>query len=158
MSSLYKISQELDNAIEECVDMETGEITNPARLDELTMALIEKRENVALYIKNKVSEIDAIANEIKNLTARKKVLTNRVDSLKAYLADNLAGKKFETARVAISYRKSDSLEIKTIKFIPAEYFIVQEPKIDKVGLKKLVKTGVVIDGVELVSKQNIQIK
>ena len=50
--NLYEIKQEFEKAIEECVDMETGEIINPARLDELNMVLTDKRENVALYIKN----------------------------------------------------------------------------------------------------------
>lgn len=49
--NLYEIKQEFEKAIEECVDMETGEIINPARLDELNMVLTDKRENVALYIK-----------------------------------------------------------------------------------------------------------
>ena len=35
--NLYEIKQEFEKAIEECVDMETGEIINPTRLDELNM-------------------------------------------------------------------------------------------------------------------------
>ena len=50
--NLYEIKQEFEKAIEECVDMETGEIINPARLDELNMVLTaEAKKNVALYIK-----------------------------------------------------------------------------------------------------------
>ena len=158
MSSLYEISKELTNAIEECVDMETGEIINPSRIDELTMALNEKRENVALYIKNKTADIDAITNEIKILTLRKKVLTNRIEGLKSYLADNLKGKKFETAKTVVSFRKSEQLEVNSTNYIPTEFLILQEPKIDKVGLKKLIKSGTKIAGVELILKQNIQIK
>ena len=158
MSSLYEISKELTSAIEECVDMETGEIINPSRIDELTMALNEKRENVALYIKNKTADIDAITNEIKILTLRKKVLTNRIEGLKSYLADNLKGKKFETAKTVVSFRKSEQLEVNSTNYIPTEFLILQEPKIDKVGLKKLIKSGTKIAGVELILKQNIQIK
>lgn len=158
MSSLYEIAQELELAIDECVDKETGEIIATERIDQLAMALNEKRENVALYIKNKLAEIDAISNEIKVLTQRKKTLSNRVENLKEYLAQNLNGKKFETPRVAISYRSSIQLDIQSIEFIPQEYLIEQEPKIDKLGLKKLIKTGREIYGVSLVSKKNIQIK
>lgn len=156
--NLYEIKQEFEKAIEECVDMETGEIINPARLDELNMVLTDKRENVALYIKNLSAEVKAIDEEAKNLTNRKRVLNNKVEGLKKYLADNLEGHKFETAKVVVSFRKSEQLEINSTEHIPAEYLISQEPKIDKVALKKSIKQGVVINGVQIITKQNIQIK
>lgn len=156
--NLYEIKQEFEKAIEECVDMETGEIINPTRLDELNMVLTDKRENVALYIKNLSAEAKAIDEEAKNLTNRKRVLNNKVEGLKKYLADNLEGHKFETAKVVVSFRKSEQLEINSIEHIPAEYLISQEPKIDKVALKKSIKQGAVINGVQITTKQNIQIK
>lgn len=156
--NLYEIKQELEKAIEECVDMETGEIINPTRLDELNMVLTDKRENVALYIKNLSAEAKAIDEEAKNLTNRKRVLNNKVEGLKKYLADNLEGHKFETAKVVVSFRKSEQLEINSTEHIPAEYLISQEPKIDKVALKKSIKQGAVINGVQIITKQNIQIK
>lgn len=156
--NLYEIKQEFEKAIEECVDMETGEIINPTRLDELNMVLTDKRENVALYIKNLSAEAKAIDEEAKNLTNRKRVLNNKVEGLKKYLADNLEGHKFETAKVVVSFRKSEQLEINSIEHIPAEYLISQEPKIDKVALKNSIKQGAVINGVQIITKQNIQIK
>lgn len=156
--NLYEIKQELEKAIEECVDMETGEIINPARLDELNMVLTDKRENVALYIKNLSAEVKAIDEEAKNLTNRKRVLNNKVEGLKKYLADNLEGHKFETAKVVVSFRKSEQLEINSIEHIPTEYLISQEPKIDKVALKNSIKQGIEINGVQIITKQNIQIK
>lgn len=156
--NLYEIKQEFEKAIEECVDMETGEIINPTRLDELNMVLTDKRENVALYIKNLSAEAKAIDEEAKNLTNRKRVLNNKVEGLKKYLADNLEGHKFETAKVVVNFRKSEQLEINSIEHIPTEYLISQEPKIDKVALKKSIKQGAVINGVQIITKQNIQIK
>lgn len=156
--NLYEIKQEFEKAIEECVDMETGEIINPTRLDELNMVLTDKRENVALYIKNLSAEAKAIDEEAKNLTNRKRVLNNKVEGLKKYLADNLEGHKFETAKVVVSFRKSEQLEINSTEHIPTEYLISQEPKIDKVALKNSIKQGAVINGVQIITKQNIQIK
>ena len=150
--NLYEIKQEFEKAIEECVDMETGEIINPARLDELNMVLTDKRENVALYIKNLSAEVKAIDEEAKNLTNRKRVLNNKVEGLKKYLADNLEGHKFETAKVVVSFRKSEQLEINSTEHIS------QEPKIDKVALKNSIKQGIEINGVQIITKQNIQIK
>lgn len=156
--NLYEIKQEFEKVIKECVDMETGEIINPTRLDELNMVLTDKRENVALYIKNLSAEAKAVDEEAKNLTNRKRVLNNKIEGLKRYLADNLEGHKFETAKVVVSFRKSEQLEINSTEHIPTEYLISQEPKIDKVALKNSIKQGAVINGVQIITKQNIQIK
>ena len=75
-----------------------------------------------------------------------------------YLTTALAGEKFETTKVRLSFRKSESLEISEGADIPAEYLKQKDPDIDKVELKKAVKAGLVLDGVQLVEKQNLQIK
>lgn len=156
--NLYEIRQEIANAIESCIDMETGEIINPERLNELTVAHDEKREGVALFIKNKIAEIEAIDKELKTLSSRKKSLSNRVEWLKSYLSEDLAGHKFETGKVLVTFRKSEVLEVNSTESIPQEYLIAQPPKVDKASLKKVVKTGAVFNGVSLIVKNNIQIK
>lgn len=156
--NLYQIKQEIEQAINECVDFETGEITNPELLDSLNMALNEKRENIALYIKNMIADSKAIDEEIKNLTARKRSINNKVDWLKQYLANDLQGSKFETAKVVVSFRKSKSIDIQPNANIPDEFLIIQEPKPDKAGLKKAIQAGAVINGVSIVEKSNISIK
>lgn len=156
--NLYQIKSELANAIDECVDKNTGLIMNPERIEKLQMDLATKRENVALYIKNQVAYINAIDAEIKNLNARKRVADIKAKWLKQYLADDLQGEKFSTPKVAISFRKSETLQVNDYSSIPSAYLQPQDPKVDKMALKKLIKSGAVFNGVELVSKQNIIIK
>lgn len=156
--NLYNIKKELETAINESIDFETGEILDSERLDRLNMVLNEKRENIALYIKNLVADSRAIDDEIKNLTARKKSMNNKVDWLKSYLANDLQGNKFETPKVVVSFRKSKAIDIAPNANIPDDYLIPQEPKVDKTGLKKAVQSGEVIAGVSIVEKQNISIK
>lgn len=156
--NLYEIKEQIKNAIDESVDMETGEILDSERLDALNMALNEKRENIALYTKNLTAEAKAIDDEIKSLTARKKSLNNKVDWLKSYLASDLKGSKFETAKVVVSFRKSKAVEINPDAEIPNEFLIQQQPKPDKAGLKKAIQAGAVINGVSIVEKSNISIK
>lgn len=156
--NLYQIKEEIKKAIDECIDMETGEIINPELLDNLNEQLNIKRENIALYIKNLVADSKAIDEEIKNLTARKKSINNKVDWLKQYLADDLQGSKFETSKVVVSFRKSKSVDIQPNAEIPNEFLIQQEPKPDKVSLKKAIQSGAVINGVSIVEKSNISIK
>jgi hypothetical protein len=156
--NLYEIKQSIQEAIDKCIDMETGEIINPELLDNLNEQLNIKRENIALYIKNLVADSKAIDEEIKNLTARKKSINNKVDWLKQYLANDLQGNKFETAKVVVSFRKSKSVEINPDAEIPNEFLIQQQPKPDKAGLKKAIQSGEVINGVSIVEKSNISIK
>lgn len=156
--NLYEIKQSIQEAIYKCIDMETGEIINPELLDNLNEQLNIKRENIALYIKNLVADSKAIDEEIKNLTARKRSINNKVDWLKSYLANDLQGNKFETPKVVVSFRKSKAIDIAPNANIPDDYLIQQEPKVDKTGLKKAIQSGEVIAGVSIVEKSNISIK
>lgn len=149
---------ELDAALYECVDAETGEIIDEEKLNELSMERDEKVENIACWIKELKAQTAAIKQEEDSLAARRKVAENKAQSLSEYLLRYLNGSKFETAKVKISYRKSAALEVSETAKIPEEWYKPQKPKLDVAGLKKAVKDGLEIEGVEIVEKQNIQIK
>lgn len=59
MASLYEINA----AILDCVDLETGEIIDIERLQELQMEREQKIENVALWYKNLLSDATQYAAE-----------------------------------------------------------------------------------------------
>ena len=69
--TLYEINAALE-AFESEVDEDTGEILNYDKLAELNMAKDEKRENIALYIKNLTAEAKAIREEEKALAERRR--------------------------------------------------------------------------------------
>lgn len=152
--TLYEIEQ----AILDCVDEETGEILSPEILDKLQLDRKVKIENIALYIKNLLAEAKAIAEEKKALDAREKKRKKLAENLKAYLTEHLNGQKFHSARVDLSFRKSDTLEVLSTDNIPDEYLKPQPPKVDAMALKRAVKAGTEFDGVQLVVKLNLQIK
>ena len=58
---------EIDNAIRECVDEETGEVIDIDRLEELQIQRGEKVEGVACWIKNLLAYADAIKVEKHNV-------------------------------------------------------------------------------------------
>ena len=155
MASLY----EIDQAIMVCVDAETGEIIDSEALDALLMQRDDKLEAVACWIKNLQSDALAYKAEKEAFAARQKAAENKVESLKRYLADALQGQKFSTAKCAVSFRKSTTLEVEDVKFVPAEWLKVQtsvEP--DKVAIKEAIKAGQEISGCKLIENLNIQIK
>lgn len=157
--TLYQINEELEQALMNSVDPDTGEIIeDTSALDALAIARDEKIENIALYIKNSKALAEAIRAEEQKLAARRKTAENRAEWLKQYLSKNLAGEKFSSPKVSISWRKSESVDVKDVWCIPADYLTYSDPKPNKTLLKKAIKEGQWFEGVELVETQNIQIK
>ena len=101
---LYEIDAAIQKVLDEImVDPDTGE----AKLDEEALAELQmerekKLEGVALAIKNLSAEAAAIKAEEDNLAKRRKVLENKVDSMKGFLRTALNGEKLKTARVSVS--------------------------------------------------------
>ena len=159
MATLYELNEKIMNFNWE-VDEETGEILNADALDELEMEFKDKIRNIGLYIKNLESDADQYEKAEKEFAQKKKYANNKVDSLKQYLASNLNGATFKSddGLLNISYRKSESLEIEEGTEVPLEYLVAQEPRVDKVALKKAIKEGQMFDGITIVEKQNIQVK
>lgn len=149
---------EIDSAILGCVDVETGEIFDVDKFEELSMTRDTKVENICLWIKNLEAEAEALKAEKDAFAQRQKVAENKMESLKRYIAGYLEGTPFESTKVKVSFRKSESLEISEDANIPDEYLKFKAPDVDKVGLKKAVKEGLQIEGVAIVENQNIQIK
>ena len=138
--------------------METGEIIAPEKLEALQMDRHEKLRNIAFVALNAAADAQAYEEQEKKFAARKKAAKNTVAWAKATLANELAGEKMKEPEFTISYRKSETVEIADVNAVPDEFLRPQPPKVDKVGLKKAVKGGAVIDGVTIVENQNIQIK
>lgn len=141
-----------------------GELT-----PELEQALIITEENLnqkaegyckAITIYN--GQAATLDEEIKRLTAKKKVAENAVarmkDALKATM-NVLQLDKINAGTFTISARKSKSLEVLDEALIPEEYKeTVTTIKVDKNAIKDAIKNGAEIEGVELKENKSIQIK
>lgn len=175
MSTLYEIQKDIELLLDkgfdyECIDYETGEILEDKAREKLTTLEVEetvKIENIALFLKNLDAEAQAIKSEEQALKIRRQAKENKYQWLKNYLSFCLqeSGKvKFETAKCLLSFRKSEALEItnKEVLMIYAErmekYLKYKEPDLDIAGIKKAVKAGEEIPGVNIVERQNLQIK
>ena len=155
MASLY----EIDRSIMECVDFETGEVVDPERLEALQMEREQKLENIALWVKNLQADVQAFKAEKESFEKRQKAAEKKLTSLMAYLTDNLNGEKFSTAKCAVSFRKSDRVEVYNDALVPKKYLtkkVTFAP--DKDAIKALLKSGHKVNGCRLVEKLNPQIK
>lgn len=156
---------EIDQAIEACIDLETGEILDAERLNALQMERTAKLEGVVCWVKNLEAEADALKAEKDNLAKREKAARNKAESLKEWLAYTLQGEKLTTAKAAVSFRKSEAVEIPNkdlfIVWASTEHnsllkYSQPEPKMQ--AIKEALKAGVMIPCARLVERQNIQIK
>lgn len=155
MPSLYEIDQQ----IMLCVDMDTGEIVDMDKLSELQIERETKLESVALWIKNLKAEEAALKAEKDAFAEREKQTKAKREKLSEWLTEALNGEKMSTNKVAISFRKSESVKITDIDAIPMDYIvetITESP--DKTAIKAALKNGLDVPGCELELKNNIQIK
>ena len=157
MAKLYEIMNEIENFDFE-IDEETGEILNFDALDRLQVARDVKIENLCLWIKNLKSDAEAYKAEKESFAKKQKQAENRATSLHNFIQTVLNGENFKTDRVTVSYRKSEAIELEDKICVPDKYFVPQEPKLDKTGLKKAIKAGEEFGGVHLVERQNMSIK
>ena len=149
---------EIDKAIMECVDAETGEIIDTDQLDKLQMDRNTKLENVACWIKELKAEAEAIKAEKQILANRQKVAENKAESLKKYLAYALDGQKFSTAKCAVSFRNTESVEVteEGLEVLMKEHdelLTYKAPEPNNTAIKRAIKDGLNVKGVQLV--QNI---
>ena len=151
---LYEINQ----AIMDCVDAETGEIIDTEQLDKLQMERETKVENVACWIKDLKAEAEALKNEKQALAERQKVAENKMESLKKYLAYALDGKAFKSTRASVSFRKSQKVEIADIYKVDENYLRYKEPEADKTAIKEALKAGKTVEGATLVENTSVIIR
>ena len=148
---------EINNAMQECVNLETGEI-DLELFEKLQLEKDEKIENVALWIKNLSSDVESMENEKKAFEERIKATKNKVIALKTYLEMALNGEKFQTAKCSITFRKSKSVTVLDVSKLDKDYLKYAEPMADKTAIKKAIESGVTVPGASLVENLNVQIK
>lgn len=154
---------EIDDSILSLVDMETGEIEDIARFDELQMERTQKVENIACYFKNLVAEAKAMKEEEANLARRRKAVENKAERIKNLLIYALNGKKFESPKVRCSYRKAKSVRVDD-DFVAwaqghaSDLLAFKEPTPNRTAIKAALEEGREIEHAEIVTNESLQVK
>lgn len=161
---LYEINNGIREVIENgfYVDEETGEYFDAESLEQLQANLADKREAVAVVIKELTAENEAVANEIKNLQERKKQGERHIEWLKGYLATSLEAtgeKSFETSKCKVSTRRTESVEVYEQDQLEERFLtekITYTP--NKTAIKEAIKAGENVFGAELKTNTSVTIK
>lgn len=161
--SLYELDTKIKGCIqldaEHVVDTEDGEIFDLQQFEALQMERGQKIEGMCCYIKNLMAEAVAYEAEEKRMRERRAAKEREIDRCKGYLAGVLYGEKFETPRCKISWRKSEICNVLNIDAVPDEF---KRTKVtidaDKTAIKKAIKGGAEVPGVEVIQKLNMTLK
>lgn len=154
MASLYEINA----AMLECVDLETGEIIDIEKLQALQLEREQKIENVALWIKNLLSDAAQYKAEKDAFAEKERAAKARAEKLKEYLRDVLAGEKFKTTRVNVYYSSSNRVIVDDVLNLPPRFVRFADPEPDKKEIMAALKAGEEINGAHMESSQSIVIK
>lgn len=162
MASLYEIDQEILS----CIDLETGEILDVEKLNQLQMERDSKIESIALWIKNLQSDAEAYKVEKDSFAEKERLAKNKIEQLKKWLSYATGQQKFQTTKVQISFRKSEVVEIQDeeafINYAQTknrdDLLTYKEPTINKTAIKAAIKDGQQIEFCSITEKQNIQVK
>lgn len=160
--NLYTIDKTIEELIENgcSIDEKTGEYFEFDDLRELKIDRDKKIDNTVCFMKNTEAMIKALKEQEKEFAERRKILENKISRIKGFLGRFLeVGKKLETVKYKISWRKSESIEVIDNTFLSSKYAnreITIKP--DKKAIKQALKDGIIINGVELKQNNNLQIK
>lgn len=161
--TLYELTKQIQELSErEWADPDTGEILDEDvanALNALTLERDEKIENVALWYKDTLAEAEAIKAEENKLASRRRGKERLAESLKRYLDYALAGQKFSSPRVAISFRNvvNGKTVIDDPTLIPMEFQkVVTEPI--KSEISKAIKAGMDVPGAHLEDSHSVIVR
>ena len=158
--TLYEIREAIRN-FEFDFDEESGEILNANEYDALQIAETEKKEAIGCLIKEGRAEVAALIAEMKSLKDRADRKQNWINNMEKWYAQVLGNEAFETPRVQVSFRKSQTTDIIEERLIPSEYMVQRiktETKPDKDKIKKAINAGKEVPGAVLTDHYNIQVK
>ena len=161
--SLYELDRAVLAVLENGLvfDEETGEILfDEDNFDQLEGERNDKIEAVALYVKSLEAECKAIRAEEKALAERRAVKERKIERLTRYVSDSMIAfgdAKLETTRVALSFRKSEAVEITNTDALSPDFWKYTATP-DKAAIKKAIKAGEIVEGAEIVTRHNLQIK
>lgn len=161
MKTLFEITQE---AIELASLLEEGEFT--AEMEQqlaITQSeLTEKATNYGKVIKTIEGDISVIDAEIKRLQALKSAKGKVIDRMKESVSNAMQAfhvDKIESPIMKIYFRKSEAVEVEDENLVPDEYKLSRVTvSPDKIRIKKMIQSGEMVPGCQVIEKLNLQIK
>lgn len=161
MAKLHEITGEFLELMELASDTTLDQKMIADTLESVVFEFEEKADGYAKVVKSLEGDVEALDKEIKRLTERKNTIKNNITSIKKNLENAMlvTGKtKFKTLLFNFGIQKNPaSAVIDDETKIPKEYFVPQEPKLDKKSLAAYLKENDV-EWARLVQTESLRIR
>ena len=154
---------EINKEIEDCIDLETGEIVNEERLHSLQLDRREKLRNIAFVALNAEADVKVLKEQEEKFRNRRRAAEKTIAWCKSTLERELAGQAMDEPEFRVSYRKSQRVLINDYDFLPPEFLkpipdYMRESLINKKMIADAIKAGKIVPGAELETRNNICIR
>lgn len=165
MTSLYQLSAEFQAVAARLDESDLDEQTIADTLEGFAADLEDKVISVTQYIRNLESTAHSIKVAEEQMAQRRVSMLSKADSLKKYVMKAIEDTGIghvDCPLFSVSVRKAPpALVVNDESHIPPVYFVQQPPpppKLDKKALKDAIKSGLSVEGIELVSSKYLHIK
>ena len=158
---LYEITGEILELLMMAEDSELDQKMIQDTMEGLDFEFEEKAEAYAKVVKTLEMDIAGLDEEIQRMTKRKATIKNNIDRLKRSLEGAMIAtgkRKFKTPLFGFGIQKNPpSLNVLDESKIPEEFWIEQQPKLDKKAALAYVKENKV-DWAELSQTESLRIR
>lgn len=162
MTALHHIAAAYRAQAEQLASLDASPEQVSGALESLEGELSDKARAIGFVIRAIEAEAEAEKAWAKQAADKAKSLQNRADSLREYLSGAMRAcglEKVTAPGIALSFRRSEAVNILDASSIPAEYLAPPRPRDpDKVAIKEDLKAGVIIPGAALDVRHTLQIK
>lgn len=149
---------DIDQQIADLIDPETGEVTDYAALDALTMAREDKIRQIDRARRNHLAEASAIAEEVNRLKERQEAAEKRAESCRKLLEYALGGESYKDGTVTMYYRETEAVVVAEGATLPEEYLRYGKPTVNKTALGEALRGGVSVPGATIEKRRSLIIK
>lgn len=161
MQQLYQIADDYQEAFNKLEELDFDQQTIEDSLSLIKTDFDSKAINVGSFVKNLESNIKAMRDAESSIANRRKILQNKIDSIKEYLKTNMEKcgiKHIHSPYFDIKIKKNpESVKIEDAIIIPSIYK-EEIIRIQKNLIKEDLKNGKIINGCSLVQNNRVEIK
>ncbi len=156
--NLYELSQNY-LAVQE---MDLDEDTLRDTLDSIADAAVDKIEKLVRLMRNNEGDINSIKSEEERLKKKRQSLENYNKFFKQYIED--AMRLMDKTRLKAGFfnlviqNNQPSVVVFDEALLPKQFLMEQPPKIDRAGIKELLKAGEEVPGAELKQTEGLRIR
>ena len=160
--TLHELTEEYMNLLEMAEDADIDDQLFFDTMDGITGEIEYKFDGYGKVISQMAHDVSGLKEEEARLNARRKAIENRIANMKNHLMDTmsvLGTQKVKATLFSFGIQNNPaSVVIDDESKVPKRFWIEQNPKLDKVAIKELLKGGITCDYAHLEQSQSLRIR